>query len=159
MALPAFVPGTGPYGRGKGRWTHEPSRLSLEERTAAASLYCALVEATSLSLTGASGPIVVEGPFSRNGIFLGALASLTGRDVLARTDATGTTGGAALLALGPNAPPAGPPDPPPTRPLDLDLSGYAATLARGGGTLKRDEPRAGSRGQHVTRSVCPKPFE
>ena len=126
MALPTFVAGTGPYGRGRGRWTHEPSRLSLEERTAAASLYCALVEATSLGLTGASGPIIVEGPFSRNGIFLGGLASLTGRPVIARTDATGTTGGAALLALGPDAPPAGPEDPPPTPPLAVDLSSYAA---------------------------------
>jgi len=127
MALPSFVPGTGPYGRGRGRWSHERATLSPNERTAAASLYSALVARACLDLTSAAGPTVVEGPFAANAVFLGALAQLTGRDVLADPDATGTTAGAALLATGPDTPPMTGADPPPTVPLDLDLSAYAAT--------------------------------
>ena len=126
MALPTFTPGIGPFGRGKGRWTHDPQSLSPEERTAAASLYCALVATTCLDLTGAAGPVVVEGPFSRNRVFLGALAQLIHRPVIARPDATGTTEGAALLALGPDARPGAGVDTP-APPLDVDISAYART--------------------------------
>ena len=94
-------------------------------RSAAASLYCALLAATCLRLTGAAGPVIVEGPFSRNRLFLSALAALTPLPVLARPDATGTTGGAALLAHGPDAAPPGLPDPDPIILLEHDLSGYA----------------------------------
>jgi len=125
MALPAFVAGSGPFGRRRGNWSTDPGELSPGRRSASASLYCALVEATCLRLTGAAGPIVVEGPFSRNRLFLAALAVLTPQPVLARPDATGTTGGAALLARGPNAAPPGLPDPESVIPLGHDLSAYA----------------------------------
>jgi sugar (pentulose or hexulose) kinase len=124
MALPTFAPGTGPFGRASGRWTSDPSRLSAGERTVVASLYAALVTETCLSLTGAGGPIVVEGPFAQNGTFLAALAQLTQRPVIGHRDATGTTEGAALLAEGPHARVA--PSGVPVAPLAVDLAAYAA---------------------------------
>jgi len=124
MALPAFVAGSGPFGRRRGTWSTDPGTLSPGLRSVAASLYCALVEATCLHLTGAGGPILVEGPFSRNRLFRAALAALTPRPVLARPDATGTTGGAALLAYGPDAASPGLPDPDPVILLEQDLSAY-----------------------------------
>jgi sugar (pentulose or hexulose) kinase len=59
--------------------------------------------AECLALIAADGPTVVEGPFARNRVILAALAELTGRPVEASTNATGTSAGAALLALGPDA--------------------------------------------------------
>jgi sugar (pentulose or hexulose) kinase len=59
--------------------------------------------AECLALVAADGPTVVEGPFARNRLILAALAEATGRPVEASTNATGTSAGAALLALGPDA--------------------------------------------------------
>ncbi|MCX5515592.1 hypothetical protein C3941_06925 [Kaistia algarum] len=125
MALPSFAPGTGPYAFLEGHWTEDPETLSPGERAAGASLYCALVAQTCLELTSAAGPIVVEGPLAKNAIFLAALASLIGRPVVARTDATGTTEGAALLADGPEGAGPGLPDGDPIAPLATDIAGYA----------------------------------
>jgi sugar (pentulose or hexulose) kinase len=125
MALPAFAAGTGPFGRCKGRWSSPPERLSPAERAAAGSLYAALMAETCLGLAGASGPVIVEGPFANNAVFLSALASLVPSPVLARPDATGTTDGAALLAYGPKAAaPVAYGEPVP--PLGVDLHEYAA---------------------------------
>jgi sugar (pentulose or hexulose) kinase len=126
MALPAIVGGSGPFNKKRGGWSTAADRLSPGARTAAASLYCALVEATCLDLTGSNGPILVEGPFSRNRLFLGALAQLTGRPVSGRPDATGTTGGAALLASGPDAVRPDDASPEPVAAFEIDLARYAA---------------------------------
>jgi sugar (pentulose or hexulose) kinase len=125
MALPTFAPGTGPFGSGAGRWSGDPAALSPGERAAAASLYAALVTETCLALAGADGPVLVEGPFAGNPVFLAALAQRVPRPVIARPDATGTTEGAALLAEGAGAAIALD-DPPPVAPLSVDLSAYAA---------------------------------
>jgi sugar (pentulose or hexulose) kinase len=125
MALPSFAPGTGPYGLQQGHWSHDPATLSPGEKIVAASLYCALVADTCLKLTGAAGPIVIEGPISRNPLFLSALTDIVGRPVIARTDATGTTEGAALLAQGPEGVGPGMPDPAPAQPFGHDLTAYA----------------------------------
>jgi sugar (pentulose or hexulose) kinase len=125
MALPTFAPGTGPFGGRAGNWSTALSGLSSGERAAAASLYAALVTEICLSLAGAEGPVLVEGPFARNDLFLAALAGLVRRPVVARPDATGTTDGAALLAAGASAE-LGLPDAPSIKPLDIDLSAYAA---------------------------------
>lgn len=126
MALPAFVAGSGPFGERPGTWSTDPSRLSAGERAAAASLYCALIGETCLRLTGSAGPILVEGPFARNRLFLAALAQLIGRPVSGRSDATGTTEGAALLAFGPEAAGDEPGEAVPVLPLDINLSRYVA---------------------------------
>jgi sugar (pentulose or hexulose) kinase len=125
MALPSLLEGSGPYPRRKGGWSSDPDRLSPGERTAAASLYAALMADSCLRLAGAAGPIVVEGPFAQNAVFVGALARLTGRSVLARSDTAGTTLGAALLALGPDPEIDADADPEPASPLAVDMAAYA----------------------------------
>lgn len=126
MALPGFVAGNGPFGRREGSWSVDPATLSPEERTAAASLYVALVAETCLRLTGSEGPVLIEGPFAKNPLFLSALAALVDRPVIGRPDATGTTEGAALLADGPDRPHAASPDPAPATLLGGDFPAYAA---------------------------------
>jgi sugar (pentulose or hexulose) kinase len=136
MALPTFARGTGPFGASDGRWMRkgmalaDPSMLATPTRAAAASLYAALVTETCLELAGARGPIIVEGPFARNALFLAALAQRVPRPVIARPDATGTTEGAALLAEGANAKPEHRADPPPIPPLNVDLTAYAEEWQR-----------------------------
>ena len=53
--------------------------------------------AECLSLIGAEGPVVVEGPFAKNHWFKTMLSSATGRQVIASSSRTGTAIGAALL--------------------------------------------------------------
>jgi sugar (pentulose or hexulose) kinase len=141
MVLPAATDGSGPYRGRQGGWAEDPAGLTAGERTAAASLYCALVAETCLGLTGSKGPILVEGPFARNRVFLGALAQLTGRSVTGRADATGTTGGAALLASGPEGfVKAGAPARP-AAPLGVDIAGYAAAWRERVGSQGKEEIR------------------
>ncbi|MDX7953037.1 carbohydrate kinase, partial [Lichenihabitans sp. Uapishka_5] len=102
MVLPSFAPGNGPFPRATGRWSHDPTTLTPAERTAAASLYAALMTATCLDLLGASGDTVIEGPFARNDLFCDALEGVLGRPVRAAGGGTGTSAGAAHL-LGRNS--------------------------------------------------------
>ncbi len=141
MAWPGFAPGSGPFPGATGRWSTDPATLSAPERTAAASLYAALMAATCLDLLGAAGRTTVEGPFARNALFLRALAWLTGRAVLARPGATGTSAGAARLWAGSGTPGLGA-----ATPVDLGEdgpgAGFAAYAARwrertGGGAPRR----------------------
>ena len=103
LLLPAVEPGSGPFPGRPARWTE--ARLAPGERAAAVSFYLALMTATCLELIGAEGPTVLEGPFTANAAYRRMLAAATGRPVL-RSDAgsTGTSLGAALLAM-PTAPP------------------------------------------------------
>jgi sugar (pentulose or hexulose) kinase len=100
MALPAFTPGIGPFPRGKGRWTLPPETLTAGERDAAASLYLALMTAESLSLVGAGGPTIVEGPFARNDLFCRALSAIIARPVEPSDTGTGTMLGTLMTATG-----------------------------------------------------------
>lgn len=97
MILPSVVQGSGPFPEHETGWVNGQAQ-SAAELTAAASLYAALMTQTCLQLIGASGPTIVEGPFSRNRTYLSALRSLTRRDVIAVPGSTGTSLGAALLA-------------------------------------------------------------
>lgn len=97
MVLPSVVQGSGPYPAREATWVGGKPH-SAAEKSAAASLYTALMTDACLRLIGAAGPTVVEGPFARNRIYLAALKSLTGRDVVALPGSTGTSSGAALLA-------------------------------------------------------------
>ncbi|RCS23597.1 carbohydrate kinase [Phyllobacterium salinisoli] len=97
MVLPSVVRGSGPFASREMAWL-STENLTPARRHAAASLYAALMTDVSLGLVGADGPILVEGPFARNRIYLAALGRLTGRDVLALPGSTGTSLGAAMLA-------------------------------------------------------------
>jgi sugar (pentulose or hexulose) kinase len=69
------------------------------QRRVAASYYLASMTATCLSLIGARGPNIVEGPFSSNPDFLDMLSAATGRPTLVSNGSnTGTSVGAAILA-------------------------------------------------------------
>jgi sugar (pentulose or hexulose) kinase len=97
MLLPNVAPGSGPFPGKTGRWVNADGK-SAAERLAAACLYLALMTDACLDLVGASGPIIVEGPFCSNDPYLIILAALTGRHVIAVPGSTGTSAGAALLA-------------------------------------------------------------
>ncbi|MBY2918167.1 FGGY-family carbohydrate kinase [Rhizobium leguminosarum] len=96
MLLPNIAPGSGPFPGKASRWIGA-EEASLEERSAAACLYLALMTDACLGLIGAKGPVIVEGPFALNGTYLKLLAALTGREVMALPGSTGTSQGAALL--------------------------------------------------------------
>lgn len=122
QVLPTFVPGVGTFPNGKGHWTRAPETLSPGERTAAVSLYLALVAEAALSLCGIGRQIVIEGPLARNTLFGEALAALTGVPITASADATGTSLGASLLLASIGG---GTEKPPVVRPLDHEgLSAY-----------------------------------
>jgi sugar (pentulose or hexulose) kinase len=94
MLLPAVEPSSGPFQGRLMRWVVEPAGAG--ERLVALSYYLALMTDVGLGMIGAAGPCIVEGPFARNADYLTMLASL--RDVVeAKTSATGTSAGAALL--------------------------------------------------------------
>ena len=97
MLLPNVVPGSGPFPGRERKWVNGQS-ASADERWAAACLYFALMTETCLDLAGGRGPILVEGPFALNALYLSLLSSLTGRGVFAVPGSTGTSQGAALLA-------------------------------------------------------------
>lgn len=102
LLLPSVEPGSGPFPGRKAAWLPETPTPDLIP--AAASLYLAVMTATSLELTGAKGPVIVEGPFARNRAYLDMLTVATGRPVHASAaSSTGTSIGAALLALGPKS--------------------------------------------------------
>jgi len=96
MLLPAVVQGSGPFPRRQTEWTEEPG--SPGERAVALGWYLALMTTECLSMIGARGPTLVEGPFARNSWFAQMLASATGRPVLPAEGRTGTAPGAAMLA-------------------------------------------------------------
>lgn len=103
-ALPSFTDGGGPvpHSGGKGKIIGEKP-VSAEQRASLASLYCALMVSESLDALGSSHDIIVDGPFSKNVIFLQVLAQLRkGQKVLASDLRDGTTAGAACLALMPD---------------------------------------------------------
>ena len=104
MALPSFTEGIGPYGTHAGDWSHNPDGLTDGVRTAAASLYLALVTQTALELIGADGPVVVEGPLAHNPLFCAALEGVVERPVEPASGTMGSSIGAALLTLGQDAP-------------------------------------------------------
>ena len=97
QALPSFMAGVGPFPSHVGCWTGDETALSPGERTAAVSLYLALVTQTCLSLCGLGRQIIIEGPLARNALFAAALARLTGVPVQTSGDATGTSLGASML--------------------------------------------------------------
>ena len=103
--MPSVQAGSGPFPHRKAEWM---SRRAIRpgERRAAASFYLALMTATCLELIGADGPIIADGPFARNDLYVSMLAAATGRQVIADPGGVGTRAGAAL-GISPSAlPPA-----------------------------------------------------
>lgn len=96
FCLPAIEPGTGPFPDRTGGFTRAPQDDA--ERMLAISRYLALMTDQCLSLIGAEGPVIVEGPFARNVDYLDMLAALRGQ-VEASDSATGTSAGGALLLV------------------------------------------------------------
>jgi sugar (pentulose or hexulose) kinase len=104
FALPSFTDGGGPvpHSGGKGKVIGEKP-ASAEQRASLASLYCALMVSESLDALGSRRDIIVDGPFSKNLVFLAVLAQLReGQNILASDLRDGTTAGAACLALMPD---------------------------------------------------------
>ncbi len=97
QVLPGFVPGVGPFPHRAGAWTVASDTLSSGERTAATSLYLALVTEAAIGLCGKGRSVTIEGPLARNRLYASALAGLLGVPVFASGDATGTSLGAAML--------------------------------------------------------------
>ncbi len=126
MVRPSFVPGCGPFPTDEGSWSVAPDTLSAGVRTAAASLYLALVAHAAMAVAGAAGPIIIEGPFGRDALFAEALQSLSERPVSIAAGATGTSTGAAMLALDPDGHPKLAPNCPVVSTYDLGgLHNYA----------------------------------
>ncbi|MGQ2917402.1 FGGY-family carbohydrate kinase [Rhizobium oryzihabitans] len=96
MLLPSIVGGSGPFPAKTARWIADDN-ATVAERHAAAALYLALMTEFSLSLIGRKGPVLVEGPFASNALYLKALAGFADTDVIAVSGSTGTSAGAALL--------------------------------------------------------------
>jgi sugar (pentulose or hexulose) kinase len=96
MLLPNVAAGSGPFPGQKMRW-FRAENASPAERHVALSLYLGLMSEVCLGLVGAKGPVLVEGPFALNAVYLSALHALTGREVIAVPGSTGTSNGAALL--------------------------------------------------------------
>lgn len=100
LLTPSVVPGCGPYPNATHRVLNASHGLDADETYVAASLYAALMTKTCLNLTGAAGPILVEGPFARNSLYTEALSKVTECPVVPVAGSTGTSLGAALLARG-----------------------------------------------------------
>ncbi|WP_209091274.1 FGGY-family carbohydrate kinase [Agrobacterium tumefaciens] len=96
MLLPSVVSGSGPFPEKAARWIADGDATGAE-RHATASLYLALMTEFCLSLVERRGPVVVEGPFAGNTLYLKALAAFAETDVIAMEGSTGTSAGAALL--------------------------------------------------------------
>lgn len=94
---PNLAAGSGPYPGLKSRWLNGEG-ANTDEKWAAACLYLALMTDTCLDLIGAKGPVLVEGPFASNAVYLEALQTLLNRPVIAVSGSTGTSQGAGLLA-------------------------------------------------------------
>lgn len=102
IALPCFSGQGGPYATTKGMIRGD---VAGRDRSALATLYCALVSDLLLTRMGAtSGDLVVEGTFAGNLAFCQTLGALRPQQrVFAAEDTAGTARGAAMLAHWPPA--------------------------------------------------------
>jgi sugar (pentulose or hexulose) kinase len=115
--------------------------LSQGERYATISFYLALTTAECLSLAGAAGPVIVEGPFVKNRLYLEMLSAATGRNTIASgASATGTSVGAAMLAR-PDISRAAESGLEVDRAADREMARYAARWRELVGIVRTDERR------------------
>ncbi len=97
MLLPSVVRGSGPFPAAQSRWLPAEPAPGSGAREVALSFHLALMTAECLTITGACGPVIVEGPFARNTFYCDMLWAATGRGGVASGSSTGTSIGAALL--------------------------------------------------------------
>jgi len=98
LLLPSVESRSGPFQGRAAAWSTDPASLSDGVRHVALSFYLALMTGVCTGMIGAEGPVITEGPFSRNRLYLEMLASALNRPVAGAGDsATGTSIGAALL--------------------------------------------------------------
>lgn len=99
FALPAFSDQGGPFAGQRGRFTDLDGNDALPWRRATlAALYCALMTDLQLELLKAKGPILVEGPFAANDVYIAALGALRpDSSVHPSLETLGTSLGAAML--------------------------------------------------------------
>ncbi|MEM9009728.1 MAG: hypothetical protein AAGE18_00760 [Pseudomonadota bacterium] len=142
MALPSFTDSGGPVPEtgGRGRIIGPPPE-GPPAHASLAALYTALMSSVSLRGLGPSAPVIVDGPFAANGLYLGLLArALPEVEILASAETNGTRAGAALLALMP------PNGALPERPIDLtpvapaDIPGFDAYAAQWWAWAHRGDP-------------------
>ena len=99
VLLPSVTENSGPFPHRKAHWSKPAHTIDKETSFVGASFYLAMMTAECLSLTGAEGDIVVEGPFTANRLYLQMLSAATTRRVVAMIGSTtGTSIGAAMLA-------------------------------------------------------------
>jgi sugar (pentulose or hexulose) kinase len=124
IALPCFSGQGGPYATTKGEIRGD---VAARDRTALATLYCALVSDLMLTRMGADGgDLIVEGTFAKNSAFCAVLGALRPKQrVFAAEDSAGTARGAAMLAHWPPAYPIAAPTPVP----EVSIAGLDAYRA------------------------------
>ena len=105
MLWPSVVPEGGPFPGRKSEWNLAHSQFDNGTLDAALAFYLALMTAECLRLAGATGPVIVEGPFAANPAYCRMLSAATDRRVLRAASQTGTSIGAALLFGAPDLPP------------------------------------------------------
>ncbi|HET6158042.1 MAG TPA: FGGY family carbohydrate kinase [Dongiaceae bacterium] len=98
--LPAFSDQGGPFAGRKGRIVDDGGHdVTAADPATLGGLYCALMTDLMLDVLSARGPIILDGPFATNDIYISALASLRPESpVLPSAETQGTSLGAALLA-------------------------------------------------------------
>ena len=123
--MPAVVKESGPFRGRIHNWTGPEPEQGTPERSAALSFYLAMMTAECLSLTGHQGPIIVEGPLATNVGYCEMLHAVTDSPIFLSDSATGTSQGAALLALSSGTFPEGPRPMPFRSSSDSDYRAYA----------------------------------
>ena len=99
MLMPAVVPESGPFQGRRTHWRGAKPRQGSPTHAVALGFYLAMMTAECLSLTGHRGNIVIEGPFCENAAYIAMLSTATESKVITSKGATGTSQGAAMLAL------------------------------------------------------------
>jgi len=121
VALPAFVPGVGPFPERGGEWISRPDD-TIDLRVAT-DLYLALMADTSLDLIGSRERLLVEGRFAEDAVFVRALAALRPSQRVYTSNAEHDVAYGALRLVEPELSPVSALVP--VRPLDADLDAYA----------------------------------
>lgn len=126
MLLPSVSRRSGPFPMQDAHMTVAHASISPQAHFAIVSFYLAMMTAQCLTLTGASGEIIVEGPFVENDLFLQMLRCACDRPVLVqKSNSTGTSIGAALLVAEPATGLASVAEIHGATPLDTKLAAYA----------------------------------